>query len=270
MSIDWSSFFKVLGAIGGVGVLMGSGLAAAAQIFKVEIDPKISEATEALPGINCGACGYAGCSSYAEAVATDPEVPVNLCAPGGEKASTKLAKITGKASGSAVKMVAILRCVQDQSKAAPQKYKYHGVEDCAAVAAMHNGASICPFACVGLGTCERACPVNAISMINGRPVVDPDKCVACGICVKVCPRDVLTLAPYPGRVQVYCRNTNPPKVKRKMCPSACIGCSICQKKCPHDAIEMKDSVAVVHHEKCPPDCPRPCVEKCPTKAILAR
>jgi len=270
MAVDWIAFAKVLGTIGGVGIIMGAGLAAASQVFKVKIDPKIAEATEALPGINCGACGYAGCSSYAEAAVEEPEVPVNLCAPGGTKTAEELALITGKSAGTTVKHVALLRCVQDQAKAAPLKYKYHGLEDCAAVETLHKGAYTCPFACLGLGNCARVCPVDAIIMEKGRPVTDPDKCIACGLCVKTCPRNVLVLAPYPGRVQVYCRNTMPPKFRRKVCPSVCIGCRLCLKNCPYDAIEMVDGVAIVHHEKCPHDCPRPCFSKCPTGAILAR
>ena len=270
MALEVIEIVKVLGAVGGVGALMGAGLAAASQYFHVEEDPKLIEAREALPGINCGACGYAGCSAYGEAVVTDDSVSVSLCSPGGQEVADKLAQITGKAAGAGVKEVAILRCVQDQEKAAPQKYQYHGLEDCAAVETLHKGSYTCPFACVGLGNCERICPVDAIVMEKGRPVIDPDKCIACGLCVKTCPRDVLVLAPYPGRVQVYCRNTLPAKLRRKICPSACIGCTICKRNCPYDAIEMVDKVAVVHHEKCPPNCDRPCVTKCPTKAILAR
>lgn len=270
MSIDITAIVKVLGTIGGVGMVMGAGLAAAAQIFKVEVDPKISMAMEALPGINCGACGYAGCSAYAEAVVENPELSVSLCAPGGVKTSEKLAEITGKTASQAVKLTAILRCVQDQSLAAPLKYEYHGLEDCAAMETLHKGAFTCTFACLGMGSCARVCPVDAIIMEKGRPVIDAEKCIACGLCVKTCPRDVLTLAVHPGLVQVYCRNTASPKIKRKTCPSACIGCSLCAKNCPYKVIEMKDFLAYVDHEKCPPDCPRPCISKCPTKAILGR
>ncbi len=270
MAIEWIETVKVLGAVGGVGALMGAGLAAASQVFHVEEDARLVEAREALPGINCGACGYAGCGAYAEAAVTDSSVPVNLCSPGGQKTADKLAEITGKTAGSGVKTVAILKCVQDQSKASTLKYNYHGLEDCAAVETLHKGSYNCPFACVGLGNCARICPVDAITMEKGRPVIDADKCIACGLCIKTCPRDSLTLAPYPGRVQVYCRNTMPAKLRRKICPSACIGCTICMKNCPYGAIEMVDKVAVVHHEKCPADCDRPCITKCPTKAILAR
>ena len=268
--MDVSSIVNVVATVVGVGAVLGAGLAAASQIFAVEVDPKISEIEEILPGINCGACGYPGCSGYAEAVASDPNVPANLCVPGGEKVAQKIGEITGKSVTAKEKKVAILRCAQDIRRAAPPKYDYSGVLDCAALDVLHKGAFLCPFACAGLGNCARACPVGAIEMVNGRPVIDPHKCTGCGVCVKICPRDVLTLAKYPGRVQVYCRNTSPPKLKRKMCPSACIGCGICVRSCPHGAIKIENFVAVVDHEKCPPDCPRPCIEKCPTGAILAR
>lgn len=268
--MDINSIVTVVAMVAGVGALLGAGLASAAQYFHVEIDPKISKVEEVLPGINCGACGYAGCSGYAEAVATDSEVSSSLCIPGGEKVAEQIAEITGKSAETTVKKIAILRCAQDQRRAAPAKYEYEGVMDCAAVDMLHKGAYTCQFACVGLGSCAEACPVDAITMEHGRPVVDPHICTGCGVCVKTCPRDVLALALYPGRVQVYCRNTNSPKDKRKMCYSACIGCSLCKKKCPYDAITMENFLAIVDHAKCPPDCPRPCVEKCPTGAILAR
>jgi ferredoxin len=71
-------------------------------------------------------------------------------------------------------------------------------------------------------------------------------------------------------VQVYCRNTGKPKDKRKACPSACIGCSLCVKNCPYEAVKVENFLAVVDHSKCPADCPRPCLDRCPTAAILAR
>ena len=37
-----------------------------AQKFKVVEDPRIDLVTEALPGANCGGCGYTGCRAFAE------------------------------------------------------------------------------------------------------------------------------------------------------------------------------------------------------------
>jgi len=72
--MDISPIVRVVATVVGVGAVLGAGLAAAAQKFAVEVNPKISEVEETLPGINCGACGYPGCSSYAEAVATEEDV----------------------------------------------------------------------------------------------------------------------------------------------------------------------------------------------------
>ena len=56
--------------IGGVGLFVGIFLGIAGLKFQVEVDKKEEKVLEVLPGNNCGACGYPGCSGLAAAIAT--------------------------------------------------------------------------------------------------------------------------------------------------------------------------------------------------------
>ena len=52
-----------------IGLLAGVMLALASHFFKVEENETVKAVRECLPGANCGACGFAGCDAYADAVA---------------------------------------------------------------------------------------------------------------------------------------------------------------------------------------------------------
>lgn len=41
--------------------------------------------------------------------------------------------------------------------------------------------------CIKCGACIGSCPVEAISMNDGKVVIDPKKCISCGTCFAVCP-----------------------------------------------------------------------------------
>ncbi len=47
--------------------------------------------------------------------------------------------------------------------------------------------------CVGCEACVTTCPVEALSMVDGKSDVDSGKCVECGACVSVCPVEALSL-----------------------------------------------------------------------------
>lgn len=65
-----------------LGILLGFGLAIASKIFHVEADTRIDDIEKILPGANCGACGFAGCRNYAEAIVAEEAENLNMCKPG--------------------------------------------------------------------------------------------------------------------------------------------------------------------------------------------
>lgn len=65
-----------------MGLLLGLGLAYAAQIFHVEEDERLAVVEDLLPGYNCGACGYPGCGGFAEGIINGEVDKLSLCKPG--------------------------------------------------------------------------------------------------------------------------------------------------------------------------------------------
>ncbi len=100
-----------------LGLVFGVILAYAAKKLKVEIDPRIEQIEEILPGANCGGCGYAGCTAYAKAL-VQADVSITACAPGGQEISDKIAKILGQDAAEGESKVAKVRCMGDKETVA--------------------------------------------------------------------------------------------------------------------------------------------------------
>ena len=81
-------------ALGAMGLFFGLLLAVSSKIFHVEQDERLPQILEALPGANCGGCGYPGCSNFANAV-IDGEAPCHGCIVGGAETAAKVAQIMG-------------------------------------------------------------------------------------------------------------------------------------------------------------------------------
>ena len=47
--------------------------------------------------------------------------------------------------------------------------------------------------CVGCGICVDKCPIEAVSLIDGKAHDDKNKCIGCGVCVHHCPENARTL-----------------------------------------------------------------------------
>ena len=46
--------------------------------------------------------------------------------------------------------------------------------------------------CTGCGRCQASCPIDAITIYNGKAVIS-DSCMACGSCIAHCPVGALKL-----------------------------------------------------------------------------
>lgn len=252
-----------------IGLFFGIGLALAAHKFAVEANPKIEAVLHSLAGAQCGGCGYPGCEGYAIAVVNDPEVPPNLCFPGKEAVAAKVAELTGKKMTAVEDMIAVIRCSRLEGRVS-HKHEYIGFASCTAANLGFGGPSACQYACIGLGECAAVCPFDAITMVEGFPVVDPDRCVSCGTCVKTCPKKIIELTSLKARVYVPCSSKDMGKKVTAVCQVGCIACQMCVKKCPAEAVTYSDGLIRVDLHKClayGPECQEVCVEKCPRRIM---
>ncbi|MBE6762578.1 MAG: RnfABCDGE type electron transport complex subunit B [Ruminococcaceae bacterium] len=250
--------------IGGIGLIGGILLAVISHFCNSgEENERLAEIRDALPGANCGACGYAGCDSYAEAVENGSAEP-NLCAPGGKDTALKLSEILG-VEIELTQKVARVNC-NGCTENAQTKYNYTGMQSCKAAAALGGGMKSCDFACLGLGDCVNACEFGAISIKDGVAVVDEDICGGCGLCAKTCPKQVISVVTKKKSAVIPCNNKQKGGVARKNCKVACIGCSACVRACEFGAVTVENFLATIDADKCTA-CGK-CVDACPQKIIV--
>ena len=199
--------FSAVAVVGAVGIFVGLFLGAAGIRFKVEIDEREEAVLAALPGNNCGGCGFAGCSGLAAAIVKG-EAAVNACPVGGEAVGKSIAAIMGTESEAAERMTAYVACGGDCEKAKTD-YDYSGAQDCRMLSFVPGGGpKSCRSGCLGFGTCVKACPFDAIHVENGVAVVDREVCKACGKCVAICPRNLISMIPARAKIAVACSSTD--------------------------------------------------------------
>jgi NADPH-dependent glutamate synthase beta subunit-like oxidoreductase len=203
--------------LAGIGFLAAVILGIAGRIFYVDEDPRIKGVLDLLPGANCGGCGYAGCSSCAEAIVKG-DAEANACVIGQTETANAIADYLGMRMSGTEPQVAVHEC-QGGARAA-RKYDYSGFDDCRAAMLFYHGPVMCELGCLGLGSCVKACKFGAITMgPNGLPRFDPNLCVGCGQCVRACPKGIITLISEKAKILHWNQYTECLAPCRQRCPA---------------------------------------------------
>ncbi len=259
------TFLISAGIVSAIGLVCGILLMIATKFLSVKTDERIGKIRKCLPGINCGACGFSGCDSYAEALILKDDIKTNLCIPGADVVANNISEILGVDASRADDLVAYIQCNGNQD-VTEKRFNYSGIATCSAASMLYGGDGLCTFGCIGFGDCAKVCPTDSITVEKGIAHINPLTCIACGKCLKRCPKQIISLRDRSKPVFVACKNTDNGAVARKKCKNACIACGKCEKACPNDAIHVENNLARINYDRC--IVCKKCVEVCPVKCIL--
>ena len=246
-----------------IGMVCAAILSIMSKIMHVAVDERITKINAALPGTNCGACGYPGCAGYASAL-VEEGAKSNLCTPGGAATVAQISEILGIEGEAAVSKVAVIYCGSG-ARTQKKKMTYTGIQTCYAAATVFCGESACAYGCMGYGDCKLACPSDAICVVDGLAYVNRSLCTGCGLCVSACPHKLIAIQNAASKNHILCSNIEKAAAVRKKCTKCCFGCGKCVRECPEKAIVVENNLARIDYEKCT-DCGH-CVGTCITKCI---
>jgi Na+-translocating ferredoxin:NAD+ oxidoreductase subunit B len=237
------------------------------EAFHVDVDPKVEAVNEALPGANCGGCGYVGCNEYAEAVVAG-QIPPDKCTVGGASCATALANILGIELGESYPYRPAVHCGATYEQRL-KRHEYRGEQTCR-TANLIAGVQGCTYGCMGFGDCTRVCAFDAIHIIDGLATVDYDACVGCGACERACPRHIISMVPFKSEQMliVACSNQDFGKDVKAVCKVGCIGCKGCAKR--SELFEVTDNIPRIDYDKYDPEtmeAAQVAIEKCPMKRL---
>ena len=250
----------------GLALLFTVTLTVAKARLHVDVDPRVDRINEILPGANCGGCGAAGCASFARAV-VEGKMAADGCPVGGPDTASLIAEIMGIQFSAGHPLRPVVRC-QARNGDRLGRAAYNSIPTCAQ-ANVVGGLQACTYGCLGFGDCFTACRYDAITMLDGLPVVDYDKCTNCGACSRACPRGIIARVPFSSETMyaIACSNRDPGRAMKTICKVGCIACGACAKAVA-ELFEVEANLAQVNYDHYTQADPEPAAEKCPTKVIV--
>jgi RnfABCDGE-type electron transport complex B subunit len=249
-------------------IFMAIVLGWANRAFHVPVDERVKAVNEALPGANCGGCGYVGCNEYAEAVVAGQAAP-DKCPVGGEDCANHIAEILGVDRQQSWPYRPVVHCNAGYEQRL-KRSEYRGEATCAS-ANLIAGVQGCTYGCLGFGDCRDSCPFDAIHIIDALATVDYHKCTGCGACAKVCPRNIISMVPFKNEQMtvVKCSNKDFGKDVKAVCKVGCIGCKACSRA--SDLFTVEDNIPTIDYDKYDPekmDAMDLAISKCPMKGLV--
>lgn len=249
---------------GAVGLILGW----ANEAFHVEEDPRLASIKGALPGANCGGCGFIGCADFAEAVLSGAVAP-DQCPAGGRATAEAIAHILGIDYAVGWPIRPVVHCGANREQRVGRG-EYHGEASCAS-ANLVAGVQDCVYGCLGFGDCAQVCAWNAIDVSDGLARIDYEACTGCGACADACPRNLISLVPFKAdrMIVVACSNRDKGPDVRKVCRVGCIGCAACSRASALFALH--DDLARIDYDRYDPadlDAANTAMESCPMKGIV--
>lgn len=100
---------------------------------------------------------------------------------------------------------AVVRCFH-VPPAIPVRFQTSGYSDCRTLARVFDGNTACARGCLGLASCARACPADAI-VLDARTISVTAACTGCALCVSACPRKLIELVPVHSESKSPCART---------------------------------------------------------------
>lgn len=234
--------------VAGIGLLAGIILAVASAIMAVPKDEKAEVILEVLPGANCGACGFSGCSGYAAALSKGEAQP-GLCSPGGEACAKACAELLARATLPSRKRRALVHCMGSYD-CTSDKMRYDGIDSWRRIYPARRRYLQLPLRLHGYGRLRRRVRIRRNQRRNGMASIDPAKCRGCAKCTAACPKGLISFVPLKKQAVVRCSNCDKGAETMKVCKVGCIGCGKCMKACEVGAVKVTNFCAKVDPAKC--------------------